>query len=367
MSERGVHYTLPGVFEGLDCQVSRAVGDVFKGVGLVLVGMLGENNSNGMLDTEGINVVGKGCSVEVVDGVDDVILGGVEMPGKHKYRQVGVEKSLLFFNIFHKLTCECGGVSTARNADGNSLGAVVNHIDRPSKVEGDDGQREAVSEIEKEGVRFDERLGEHADEHNEHAEVGCEKDSLEIDVVETVGSIVFGIDAFEAEVLPDTYYEHKQELEEEDGPEEVKVDDNDKIVAPGAGEEGARHALKTAGGPEQIHVVSPDGNREYHQGNAEQGQHEEESYGVEGSLGLCEDGEGYVNDGRGEEDDIEKEHLDKVFALQKIIEETSQEDERGAHHGEGKHHKPLGVENIAFEEQRSQGPEEGGEPHEDES
>ena len=55
-------------------------------------------------------------------------------------------------------------------------------------------------------------------------------------------------------------------------------------------------------------------------------------------------------DRRSDKNNIEEENLDEVFSLEEGIEEASKEEEQESHHGESKHHEPLGIEHISLKE-----------------
>ena len=99
LAEGGVGDTVPGFFEGVGGEESGAVGELGEGVGVFDVRVLGQEDGDGVLDAEGVDVVGEGDALGEVDGVDDVVFGGVEMFGEEEDGEVGVEEGFFFFVI----------------------------------------------------------------------------------------------------------------------------------------------------------------------------------------------------------------------------------------------------------------------------
>lgn len=196
-----------------------------------------------MLDTQSVDIVAKGNAVIAVDGVDDVVLGGMEMLREHEDRQVGIEESLLFFHIFIQLTHQEGGVPAAAGAKGQALSTYVYPVDGAANIEKEEGQREAVGEEEPALVSRIEDVGELAKEQEGKAEVGGDINAFKVEVLETVGGIELGVDALEMEELADAGDEDKKGLENEHTPEKVEVNDNDEVVSPVIGEETPRRTF----------------------------------------------------------------------------------------------------------------------------
>ena len=57
-----------------------------------------------------------------------------------------------------------------------------------------------------------------AKEEDNNAEVGGDIDSFEIKVMEAIGGVVFGINAFETQELADAGDKDEERFDEEDGP-----------------------------------------------------------------------------------------------------------------------------------------------------
>ena len=153
--------------------------------------------------------------------------------------------------------------------DWNPLGTVVYHINRTSDIKSNGRKRETECEDEKNEVIAGERVSELAEEHDEHSYIGGEVDAFKIEVVKTVGGIVFGIDTFEAEILAGAGDEDEEELEKKDSPKKIEVNGDNKVVAPTVRKEDARKTLETTGGPKEIHVTSTNGDRKYRECDAD--------------------------------------------------------------------------------------------------
>ena len=106
------------------------------------------------------------------------------------------------------------------------------HVDSASNIDGYGGKGQAISKIEQQKMILVEGFCYLAKEEDNNAEVGGDIDSFEIKVMEAVGSVVFGIDAFETQELADAGDKDEERFDEEDGPEEIEVGKNNEVVSP---------------------------------------------------------------------------------------------------------------------------------------
>ena len=123
-------------------------------------------------------------------------------------------------------------LSTAAGGLGYAFGTVVYHVDSASNIDGYGGKGQAISKIEQQKMILVEGFCYLAKEEDNNAEVGGDIDSFEIKVMEAVGSVVFGIDAFETQELADAGDKDEERFDEEDGPEEIEVGKNNEVVSP---------------------------------------------------------------------------------------------------------------------------------------
>lgn len=225
-----------------------------------------------MGNAEGVDVVAEGSTVELVDGIDDFILGDGKVVGEEEDGEVEVEKGLLRLDEVFNLSGEGGvfaGGARARRLR-QAFGAVGNHVDGAPDVEEDEGEGCAVEEVELEAAAGGEGVEDLAEGHDEEAEVGGEVEAFEVEVAEEVGGVVFGADATETEELANAVDEDEEEFETENSPEKIGVGKDDEVVAPVARQEGPGQSLSAAEGPETESVGSADEGGDNHKGNAEE-------------------------------------------------------------------------------------------------
>lgn len=152
LSQRSVEHTLPGALKGVGGEKARLVCQVRQHVGVMKVRMLGEDERDGMLHTEGVEVFGERYAMGVVDGVDDFILSAAERLGQSRNGEVGIEEGMLFLNILIEPPHQCCGVAVRGGMPGQMLGAGIDSVDRMANIEKDGGKRQHVGEVEEEGV-----------------------------------------------------------------------------------------------------------------------------------------------------------------------------------------------------------------------
>lgn len=223
---------LPSGFEGFVGEVSGLVSDEGKSVRIKGIRVLGKDDRKAILDTERVDVFAERNTLGVVDGVNNVIFRSMEMLGKEEDREVGIAESLLLLYIFLEKTGEGGGIATAAGGLGYAFGTVVYHIDSMPNIDGYGGKGQAISKIEQQKMILVERICYLAKEEDNNAEVGGDIDSFEIKVMEAIGGVVFGINAFETQELADAGDKDEERFDEEDGPKEIEVGKNNEVVSP---------------------------------------------------------------------------------------------------------------------------------------
>jgi hypothetical protein len=258
---------IPCILEGVDSKESGAVGKTGESVGIFYIGMFSNHKGDGVLDTQSVDIFSKRNTMVAMDGVDDVILGGVKMLRKHEDRQVWIQEGMFFLYIFIQLTHQKGGIPAAAGADGQALGPNVNSVDRAADIEKEKGQRETVGKEEPSLVSGIEYIGELAKEQKGKAEVGGDIDTLKVKILETVGGIELGVDALETDELANAGDKDKKGLKNKYTPEKVEVDDNNEVVSPVTGKEAPRRVLEPTRCPEAILVGPADKDRDNHEHN----------------------------------------------------------------------------------------------------
>ena len=179
-------------------KVATLVGEARQIVGFVEVieSLLLIEQTDGMLDAEGVDIVGKRGTLYPVDSVDNIVLGDAEVVSEKKDREVRVEVGLGVFDIFGQLMAEERQVAPRTRGE-----ASTTHVERLDTDRGAEGE---VSDKE-----HDDRLHEGTDggthnrsrgvegihnkaEHHEETIEGHEKvGALKVSAVDTVGGIIF--------------------------------------------------------------------------------------------------------------------------------------------------------------------------------
>lgn len=215
------------------------MGDAGNGVRVVNIWMLGDDEGESMLDTKVVNIITEGSSLRVVDGIDDVVFGSVEVLGKKEYRKVWIKEVFLMFNILDELwgqSCRVAagaGVGMAREP----LGGDIDTIYRETDIEDNEAKRKTVCEDKDEKVIGRERIGEMGGGKDEEAEVCNDVEVFEIEGRIAVVGIVFTVELTKAKKLAYAMEEKEEGLDGEKCPKEIKIDEDDEVVAPVSGDE----------------------------------------------------------------------------------------------------------------------------------
>lgn len=215
------------------------MGDAGNGVRVVNVWMLGDDEGESILDTKVVNIITEGSSLRVVDGIDDVVFGSVEVLGKKEYRKVWIKEVFLMFNILDELwgqSCRVAagaGAGTAREP----LGGDIDTIYRETDIEDNEAKRKTVCEDKDEKVIGRERIGEMGGGKDEESEVCNDVEVFEIEGRIAVVGIVFTVELTKAKKLAYAMEEKEEGLDGEKCPKEIKIDEDDEVVAPVSGDE----------------------------------------------------------------------------------------------------------------------------------
>lgn len=215
------------------------MGDAGNGVRVVNIWMLGDDEGESMLDTKVVNIITEGSSLRVVDGIDDVVFGSVEVLGKKEYRKVWIKEVFLMFNILDELWGQSCRVAAGAGAGmaREPLGGDIDTIYRETDIEDNEAKRKTVCEDKDEKVIGRERIGEMGGGKDEEAEVCNDVEVFEIEGRIAVVGIVFTVELTKAKKLAYAMEEKEEGLDGEKCPKEIKIDEDDEVVAPVSGDE----------------------------------------------------------------------------------------------------------------------------------
>lgn len=178
-------------------KVATLVGEARQIVGFVEVieSLLLIEQTDGMLDAEGVDIVGKRGTLYPVDSVDNIVLGDAEVVSEKKDREVRVEVGLGVFDIFGQLMAEERQV--APRTRGEASTTHVERLDTDRGAEGEVSDKEHDDRLH-EGTdggthnrsRGVEGIHDVAEDHKEAIECNKEVGAHQIGSMNTVDGVI---------------------------------------------------------------------------------------------------------------------------------------------------------------------------------